>query len=66
MNVSIFKVGIYLLAFCLACYGLSSIRFDKILFKDRPRRARLLFFILAMALAYLIANFILGLFIFMI
>lgn len=51
---------IYVMAFSLAMYALQSVNYEKFIKKDRIVEAQLLYILIAMALGYLIAQFILG------
>lgn len=51
---------IYVFAFSLAMYALQSVNYEKFIKKGRVVEAQLLYILIAMALGYLIAQFILG------
>ena len=49
---------VYVIAFALAMFALSSLNFEKLIKKNKVVEAQLLYILLAMALGYLVANFI--------
>ena len=49
---------VYVIAFALAMFTLSSLNFEKLIKKNKVVEAQLLYILLAMALGYLVANFI--------
>ncbi len=55
------RVIIYFLTFSVSFYGLNAINFEKIIYPKRVIQAQVLVILLAMALAYLITQFLLGL-----
>lgn len=55
------RVGLYIVCFALSLYGLNAVHYEKILKGNHIRQAQVLYFLLAMALAYLVSEFMLGL-----
>lgn len=51
-------VTLYILCFFVAMYATSSIQFDKLCNVKDSRKVQLLWIILSMGLAYLVANFL--------
>jgi len=51
------KVIIYLISFIISLFGLSAIDFNRFVKKNSNARAIVLYFVLAMVIAYLFANF---------
>ena len=49
---------VYVIAFALAMFALSSLNFEKLIKKNKVVEAQLLYILLAMALGYLVDNFI--------
>ena len=49
---------VYVIAFALAMFALSSLNFEKLIKKNKVVEAQLLYIPLAMALGYLVSNFI--------
>lgn len=49
---------VYVIAFALAMFALSSLNFEKLIKKNKVVEAQLLYILLAMALGYLVSNFI--------
>ncbi len=64
MVYAIVKLIIYFICFLAALYALSGVQFDRFVNVRQPMKAQVLFLILAMAIAYLCANFLLELTIF--
>ena len=56
MNQFIYRVIVYLLSFILSLYGLSALDFNRFLKKNKVTEAQVLYFLLALALAYLVAS----------
>ena len=61
LEYNIFKVIVYLLAFISCMYALEAINFEKFIKKNQIFKARLLYLLIAIALAYLVAEFIINL-----
>lgn len=57
----IIAVTLYILCFFVAMYATSSIQFDKLCDIKDSRKVQLLWIILSMGLAYLVASFLQGL-----
>lgn len=55
------RVIIYFITFAVSFYGLNAIDFAKIIYPKRVVQAQVLVILLAMALAYLITQFLMGL-----
>ena len=51
---------IYLISFTLAMFALQSVNYEKFIKKGRVIEAQLLYILIAMALGYLIAQFVQG------
>ena len=49
---------VYVIAFALAMFALSSLNFEKLIKKNKVVEAQLLYILLARALGYLVATFI--------
>lgn len=60
MIEEIIRIGIYLVSFVLCFYTLSALDLQKLLRKGKTVQAQILLLLLAMALAYLVAQFILN------
>lgn len=54
----IVRISLYFLSFAIAMIGLSSIDFNRLLKKNRVWQAQVLYIVLAMAIGYLIAQFL--------
>lgn len=54
------KVAIYLMCFVLALYGLSALDFNRFIKKGKVAQSWVLYFVIGMALAYLLANFLMA------
>lgn len=52
---------VYLLALVLSWYGLGAVNYEKLLRKGHVGQAQLLYFLIAMGLAYLAGSFVLAL-----
>lgn len=61
MLYRLLKTIVYLGSFAASLYALSSVRFDKICFVSNPNKVRLLLILLAMGIAYLVSEYLLGL-----
>lgn len=57
----VMRVFVYLACFAASMYGLSSIQFEKLLKGNKVKEFYVLYFLLAMGLAYLAAQFLMGL-----
>ena len=55
------RVALYVVSFLISLYGLDALHFEKLLKGNHIRQAQVLYFLMAMALAYLVSEFILGL-----
>lgn len=55
------QVTLYLVLFGLSLYSLNALHFEKLLKGNHMKQAQLLYVLLAMALAYLCGEFMLGL-----
>jgi len=55
------RVIIYFLTFGVCLYSLNAINFSKIIYPKRVVQAQVLVILLAMALAYLVTQFLIGL-----
>lgn len=54
----IVRISLYFLSFAIAMIGLSSIDFNRLLKKNRVWQAQVLYIVLAMAIGYLITQFL--------
>lgn len=59
MVYNIIKLVTYIGSVCLSIYGLSCIDFARFLRKNKTKEFSVLFFLLSLALAYLVSSFIL-------
>lgn len=55
-----FRVFVYLLCFVIALYGLSAFDFNRFVKKNKIAAAWVLYFCIAMALAYLLGQFLMA------
>lgn len=53
-----YKVYVYIVSVLLSAFALSGLNFDSFMKKNKPLEARVLVVLLACALGYLVANFI--------
>lgn len=53
-----YKVYIYIVSVLLSAFALSGLNFDRFMKRNKPLEARILVVLLACALGYLVANFI--------
>ncbi len=60
MNQFIYRVIVYLLSFALSLYGLSALDFNRFLKKNKVTEAQVLYFLLALALAYLVGSLLMS------
>lgn len=60
MNQFIYRVIVYLLSFILSLYGLSALDFNRFLKKNKVTEAQVLYFLLALALAYLVGSLLMS------
>lgn len=60
MNQFIYRVIVYLLSFVLSLYGLSALDFNRFLKKNKVTEAQVLYFLLALALAYLVGSLLMS------
>ena len=61
MNNFIYRVIIYLLSFLLSLYALNGLDYSKFIKKNRVQEAWLLYFLIAMALGYLVGSMLINL-----
>ena len=61
MNSFIYKVIIYLVSFLLSLYALNALDYSKFIKKNRVQESWLLYFLLAMALGYLVGSMFINL-----
>ena len=61
MNNFIYKVIIYIISFFLSLYGLSALDYSRFIKKGKTMEAQLLYFLLAMSLAYLVGSMFISL-----
>lgn len=64
MQFYFINITIHLLCFIISFYALSSVRFDRICDVKKPAKVQLLLLLLALALGYLSAQFLLSISIF--
>ncbi|MFV0381127.1 MAG: DUF1146 domain-containing protein [Breznakia sp.] len=62
--ISVIQIVVYLLSFLFSMYALTSVKFDVLCNVRDPRKVQLLMILLSMALGYLVARFVLDIFIF--
>lgn len=55
------RIGIYLVSFLVSAYALSGVNFEKITRIRKQQEIQVLYLLLSIALAYLVAQFMLGL-----
>ncbi|MFI3284567.1 MAG: DUF1146 family protein [Erysipelotrichaceae bacterium] len=55
------QIILYILTFAIALYALSSLNYEKMIKGNHVSQAQVLYLLLAMALAYLSSQFLLGL-----
>ena len=56
----LFRVAVYLLSFVLSLYGLSALDFPRFLKKNKVSEGQVLYFLVAMALAFLVGSLLLN------
>ncbi len=56
----LFRVAVYLLSFVLSLYGLSALDFSRFLKKNKVSEGQVLYFLVAMALAFLVGSLLLN------
>lgn len=61
MKIEIIKSSIYIVCFFLSLLALDSVNINSIFKKNNVMKARLLFFMIAASLSYLVSSFIMGL-----
>lgn len=61
----VIRIILYLIMFSIAMYSISGIRFDRFMDVTAPNKVRVLALLLAMSIAYLSSEFLMGLLIFM-
>lgn len=61
MNNFIYRVIIYLFSFLLSLYALNGLDYSKFIKKNRVQEAWLLYFLIAMALGYLVGSMLINL-----
>ena len=54
------KVVVYLFSFFISLYGLSALDFNRFLKKGKVAPGQILYFLIAFALSYLVANFLMN------
>jgi uncharacterized integral membrane protein (TIGR02327 family) len=59
--IPIVRVIVYFITFAVSLYSLNAINFAKIIYPKRVVQTQVLVILLAMALAYLVTQFLLGL-----
>jgi len=52
------KIALYLLSFLFSLYGLSALDFNRLLKKNKPAQAQILYLLMAFALSYLVGSFL--------
>lgn len=55
------RLAVYILSFVMSLWALSNIQFEKFTHVSKPGKTQLLLLLLAMALAYLVGQFLLSL-----
>ena len=55
-----YKIYIYIISLFLSAYAITGINFENIIRKNRVKEAKVLSMIFCLALAYLVANFIIS------
>ena len=55
------EIAVYLIAFAVSLYALDALNFNALVRKNKVAQAQLLYVLLAMGLAVLVAQFLLGL-----
>lgn len=55
------RVIVYLFSFLISMYGLSSLDFNRLLKKNKPAQAQVLYILIAFAMSYLVGKFIIEL-----
>lgn len=60
MRRYILQVIVYILSYVLAMYGLSALNFEKFIRSGKVQEARVLYVLLAMALAYLVGSLLMS------
>lgn len=61
MNNFIYRVIIYLFSFLLSLYALNGLDYSKFIKKNRVQEAWLLYFLISMALGYLVGSMLINL-----
>lgn len=61
MNSFIYRVIIYLASFFISLYALNALDFNRFIKKGRTSEAQILYFLIAMALAYLVGSMLISL-----
>lgn len=54
------KVLVYLFSFFISLYGLSALDFNRFIKKGNVNKGQVLYFLIAFALSYLVANFLMN------
>lgn len=54
------KIAVYILSFGFVLYGLSALDFNRFIKKGSVRSGQVLYFMIAFALAYLVASFLMN------
>lgn len=62
MNIVSFliRAGVYILAFVVTWYAMNAVDYEKILKKGHTSEAQVLYFLIVMALSYLVGSFVLA------
>ncbi len=55
----ILNISVYIMSFAFCLYAISAINFEKICYVSNPYKVRLLMILMAIGLAYLVAQFLL-------
>lgn len=61
MTQFIIRVFVYLLSFVVCWFGMQAFDYERILKKGHTQQAQVLYFLIVIALAYLVGQFFLGL-----
>ena len=60
MNNFIYRILIYLICFVLSLFGLKALDFNRIIKKNSVVEARVLYFLIAISLTYIIGQFVIS------
>ena len=61
MNSFIYRAIIYLVSFFISLYALNALDFNRFIKKGRTSEAQILYFLIAMSLAYLVGSMLISL-----